>query len=174
SESGPALGTPFERIRKSRLSETNSLVVVARASEWDSLVQQFDSEVNTSKILSPEMTHMGVGIFADTNGNHWVTLHMTERAINFTLFTMNQTTGNPIKRSMKINGNTRHEKVRALLIPPEDSSRDTLEQIVVPDSNGDFEIKFSFGVTAGNFSFEFSVFENEMYKLKNSFSMEIR
>lgn len=174
SESGPALGTPFERVRAAGLSDLNSMVVVARASEWDRLREQLDSGDNNSKILSPEMTHLGAGIFTDTNGNQWVTLHMTERAINFTLFTMHQTTGNPVKRSMNIKGNTRHEKIRALLVPPEDSARDTVEQIVVPDSNGDFEIKLSFGVYTGNFGFEFSVFEDGEYKLKNSFNMEIR
>lgn len=174
SVSSPELGTPFERVRKSRLTDTNSLVVVAKALNWSSLEEQLGSEDNLSKILSPEMTHMGVGIYADAEENHWVTLHMTERAINFTLFTMNQTTGNPIKRSMKITGNTRHEKIRVLMIFPEDSARDNVEQIIVPDSNGDFEVKLSFGITTGNFSFEFSVSDNGEYKLKNSFSMGIR
>lgn len=174
AESAPGLGTPLERIRTAGLTDTNNLVVVGRTLDWESLLEQLESGNNTAKILSHEMTHLGVGIFSDPDGSRWVTLHMIERAISFTLFTMHQSNGNPVKRSMTINGNTTHEKVRALLVPPEESKAASIEHIVVPDGNGDFEIELSFGISTGNFGFEFSISDNGMYELKNFFSMDIR
>ena len=174
SENDPSLGTPFERIRAAGLTDIDNLIVVAKASDWDDLRGQLESEVKIEKILSPEMTHIGVGIVSDKKGNYWVTLHMTERAITFTQFTLNQSTGDPVRRSIKINGKTIHEKVKALLIPPENSSSVAAERIVVPDSDGDFEISLSFGTATGNFSFEFFVSDGGgAYELKNYFSMDI-
>ena len=63
SDSNPTLGTPFDRIKSSGLTDTNNLVAVAQAKTWDLLRQQLESRENISKILSPEMTHAGIGIF---------------------------------------------------------------------------------------------------------------
>jgi hypothetical protein len=174
SESDPALGTPYERIRAKGLTDTNSLVVVVRARDWDGLREQLESTENLSRILSPEMTHVGVGIVLDPDGDLWLTVHMTERAITFIQFTLSQSSGLPVIRSMSIKGNTPHEKIKVLLVPPEGSKPDlAVERIVVPDSNGDFEVTLPFGAAIGHFGLEFSVPKDGSYTLKNFFSMDI-
>ncbi len=174
AESGPVLDTPFKRIRSAGLTDINNLVVVAQAPDRNLLHGQLESQENLEKILSPEMTNAGIGAVSGPKGNLWLTIHMTERAITFTRFSLSQSNATPAKRSITIRGNTAYKKLKILMVPPEDIMQDLdLEHIVVPDSNGDFEITLSFGVSTGSFGFEFSVSEEGEYKIKNSFSMNI-
>ena len=175
SENDPVSGTPFERIRSSGLTDVNNLVVVAKAPDWDQLRDQLESQENLEKIISPEMTRMGVGIVSGPNGNLWLTIHMIERAITFTQFTLSQSNTVPARHSITIRGNTLYKKIRVLMVPPEGIEQKlALEHVVIPDANGDFEITLSFGISTGNFSLNFSVLQANKYKLMNSFSMDVR
>lgn len=174
SASDPALGTPFERVRSAGLTDTNNLVVVAHAKNWELLKEQLESSENLSKILSPEMTTVGAGIKQDSTGGIWLTIHMSERAITFTRFTISQLSTVPAARSITIKGNTQYKKIKVMLVPPEGSNPDlAVDHVIVPDSNGDFKITLSFGNATGSFSFEFYVQKDGVYELKNSFSMDI-
>lgn len=174
SDSNQDLGTPFERIQSSGLTDTNNLVAVARAKTRDLLREQLVFPENLSKILSPEMTHVGIGIKQDSSGDLWLTIHMAERTITFNEFTLSQSNTTPASRSITINGNTLYKKVRIILVPPENSNPDlAVDRIIVPDLNGDFEITLTFGTSNGIFDFEFYVQKDGAYKLKNYFTMEI-
>ena len=167
-------GTPFERIGSAGLTDINNLVVVARASDPGLLLEQLESQESLEKILSPEMTHAGVGIESDPENNLWLTIHMTERAISFTRFRLSQSNAVPAKRSITIRGNTAYKRIKVIMFPPEGIMQDLdLEHITVPGSNGDFEIALSFGISTGCFEFEFYVLKEGEYKLKNSFSMDV-
>jgi len=174
SDSDPDSGTPFERIQSSGLTDTNNLVIVAKAKTWDLLRKQLLSPENLSKILSPEMTHLGIGVKQDSTGDLWLTIHMVERSITFTQFTLSQLNTTPASRSITINGNTPYKKVRIILVPPEDSNPGlAVDRIIVPDSNDDFEITLTFGAANGTFDFEFYVQKDGVFKLKNLFTMDI-
>lgn len=174
SDSDPVLGTPFERMQSSRLSDTNNLVVIAQAKTWNLIQDQLESPENLSKILSPEMTHAGIGIEQDSMGDLWLTIHMTERIITFTQFILNQSNTTPAGHSITIKGNTACKKVEIILVPPENSNPDlAVDRIITPDSNGNFEITLTFGTTTGNFDFEFYIEKDGVYKLKNFFTMTI-
>jgi len=174
SDSNKVLGTPLERIKASGLTDTNNLVAVAQAKTWDLLREQLEAHENLSRILSPEMTHAGIGIKQDSTGNLWLTIHLTERAIAFSQFTLNQSNTTPATRSITINGNTPYKKVEVILIPPENSNTGLdVDRIIDPDSNGNFEITLNFGSENGTFEFEFYVQKDGAYKLRNSFSMGI-
>ena len=174
SDSDPALGTPFERIQSSGLTDTNNLVVIAQAKTWNLILEQLESSENLSKILSPEMTHAGIGIEQDSTGDLWLTIHMTERIITFTQFTLNQSNITPAERSITIKGNTSCKKVEITLVPPENSNPDlAVNRIITPDSNGNFEITLTLGTATGNFDFEFYIQKDGVYKLKNFFTMTI-
>lgn len=173
SDSNPALGTPFERIQSSGLTDTGNLVAVARAKTLKLLLEQLEAPENLAKILSREMTHAGIGIEKDSNGDLWLTVHMTERAITFTQFTLSQSNTTPATRSITIKGNTRYKKVEVVLIPPEDSNPDlAVDRIIVPNSSGDFETALTFETETGIFEFEFYVQKDGTYKLKNFFTMD--
>ncbi len=175
SESSPSLGTPFERARTSGVTDTNNLVVVAKAHDLDHLTAELESGAGISRILSPEMTHLGVGMATDTEGSQWVTLHMTGRTIDFSKFTIHQSNTVPSSRSIAIQGHTQYKKIKALLLPSDEVKQDlTLEHIVIPDSNGNFEVTISFGISTGSFGIEFYILDQGEYKLRNSFSMDIR
>lgn len=174
SDNDPALGTPFERIQSSGLSDTNNHVIIARAKTWNLIQAQLESPENLSKILSPEMTHAGIGAKQDSTGTLWLTIHLIERAITFTQFTLNQTNTTPAGRSITIKGNSSHKKVEIILNPPEDSNPDlAVDRNITPDSNGNFEITLTFGTATGNFDFEFFIEKDGVYKLKNFFTMTI-
>ncbi len=174
SDRNPVLGTPFERIQSSGLTDINNLVVVARAKTWALLQEQLESPENLSKILSPEMTDAGIGIEQDSAGDIWLTIHMVERAITFTQFTLSQSNDEPARRSITIKGNTRYKEDKATVIPPDDSNPNlAVDRIIVPDSNGNFEIKLTLGTATGSFDFKFYVQKDGVYKLKNCFSMDI-
>jgi uncharacterized protein YkwD len=174
SDSNPALGTPFERMQSSGLTDTNNLVAVARAKTWDLLREQLKAPENLPKILSSEMTHVGIGMEQDSTGDLWLTIHMTERAINFTQYTLNQSNDIPASRSIKIKGNTRYKKVEVILIPPEDSNPDlAVDRVIIPNSSGNFETVLTFKTETGTFEFEFYVQIDGTYELKNFFSMDI-
>lgn len=174
SDSNPALGTPFERIQSSGLTDINNLVVVARAKSWDLLQEQLESPENLSKILSPEMTDAGIGIEQDSAGDIWLTIHMVERAITFTQFTLSQSNTVPARRSIIIRGNTRYKKDKVTVVPPDGSNLNlAVDRIIVPDSNGNFDIELNLGTATGNFDFKFYVQKDGVYKLKNFFSMHI-
>ncbi|MFC1837973.1 CAP domain-containing protein [Thermodesulfobacteriota bacterium] len=174
SDNDPALGTPFERIESSGLTYINNLVAVARAKNRDLLREQLKSPGNKPKILAPDITHAGIGIEQDSTGNLWLTIHMTERAITFTQFTLSQSTDIPARRSITIKGNTPFKNIKATLVPAENTNPILAgDRIIVPDSSGDFEITFTLGTATGNFGFEFYVQKNGIYELKNFFSLDI-
>ena len=174
SASDPALGTPLERIKTSGLTYTNNLAVVAKAKTQDLLRQQIESQENLTKILSPEMTHAGIGVKQDSTGNLWLTIHMTERAITFTQFAFSQSNATPPEHSITIKGNTPYKKIKVILVPPENSNPDLeVDRVLVPDSNGDFKITLNMGTATGSFDFEFYVEKDGVYKLKNFFSMGV-
>ena len=174
SDSDATLGTPFERIKSSGLTDINNLVAVAKAKNLELLQQQIESPENISKILSPEMTNVGVGINQDSTGDLWLTIHMTERAITFTQFTLSQTNTTPAGHSITIKGNTPYKKIEVILIPPENSNPDLkVDRILTPDSNSGFEITLTLGTATGSFDFEFYVEKDGVYQLKNTFSLGI-
>ncbi|MGD9157980.1 MAG: hypothetical protein PVG39_06210, partial [Desulfobacteraceae bacterium] len=166
--------TPLERMQSSGLTDINNLVAVVKAKTIDLLPEQLESPENLSKIMSPEMTYAGIGIKEDSTGDLWLTIHMIERAITFSQFTLSQSNTTPVSRSITINGNTQYKKVRIILVPPEKSNPDlAVDRIIVPDSNNDFEITLTFGTATGSFDFEFYVRKDGVYKLKNFFTMGI-
>ena len=174
SDSDPVLGTPVERIKSSGLTDANNLVIVARAKNLELLQQQIMSPENLSKILSPEMTRVGIGIKQDSAGDLWLTIHMIERSITFTQFTLSQSNTTPAGHSITIKGNTTYKKIEVILVPPENSNPDLeVDRIIVPDPDGGFEINLTFGTASGNFQFEFYVEKDGVYKLTNFFSMGI-
>ena len=174
SDSDATLGTPFERIKSSGLTDINNLVAVARAKNLELLQQQIMSPENLSKILSPEMTRVGIGIKQDSAGDLWLTIHMIERSITFTQFTLSQSNTTPAGHSITIKGNTTYKKIEVILVPPENSNPDLeVDRIIVPDPDGGFEINLTFGTASGNFQFEFYVEKDGVYKLTNIFSMGI-
>ena len=174
SDSNPTLGTPFDRIKSSGLTDTNNLVAVARANTRELLLQQLESPENLSKILSPEMTHAGIGIKQDSTGELWLTVHMIERAITFTQYKLSQSNTEPVIRSITIKGNTPFKKIEVALVPPDGINPGlSVDRIIDPDAKGNFEIALNFGSTTGTFEFEFYVQKNGEYKLMNFFSMDI-
>lgn len=174
SDGNSILGTPFERAQSSRITDSNNLVAVAQAKNCDLLQMQLESPEIISKIMSPEMTHTGIGIEQDSTGDLWLTIHMVERAITFTQFILNQSNTDPVTRSIIIKGNTTCKKIEFILVPPENSNPDlAVDRIIVPDSNGDFEIRYSFGTETGLFEFEFYIQKIEDSKLTNFFSISI-
>ncbi len=174
SDSNPELGTPYERIRLSGLTDINNLVAVAHAKNMDLLLKQLESPENLSKILSPEMTHGGVAVFQGSTGDLWLSIHLSERSITFTQFTLSQSNDVPASRSITISGNTLYEKIKLTVVPPEGSNPAlAVDRIIFPDSGSNFEITYFFGTTTGNFSFEFSVQKDGVYILKNLFSMGV-
>lgn len=174
SDGNPTLRTPFERIKASGLTDTNNIVAVAQAKTWELLRQQLESPENLSKILSPDMTRAGIGIKQDSTGDLWLTVHMTERAITFTQYNLTQSNTTPVRRSITIKGNTPYKKIEVTLVPPDSLNPDlSVDRIIDPDANGNFEITLTFGTATGIFDFEFYVQENGEYKLTNFFSMSI-
>ena len=174
SDMDTASGTLFERIRSSGLTDTNNLAAVARAKNLDLLREQLNSPENLTKILSPEMTHTGIGIKQDSAGDLWLTVYLTERAITFTQFTLSQSNTTPVEHSITIKGNTVFKKIKVILVPPEGSNPDLeVDRIIIPDPDGGFEVKLIFGTAAGNFEFEFYVEKDGVYKLTNFFSITI-
>ncbi len=174
SDSNPDLGTPSERVKSAKLTDINNLAIVAEAKTWDLLREQLESPENLSGILSPEMTHAGIGLKQDSTGNIWLTIHMAERAITFNQFTLSQSNTDPVEHSITIKGNTTYKKVRAILVPPENSVFDLEEEhIIAPDSSGDFKITLTLGTATGTFEFEFYVQKDGAYKLKNFFTIGI-
>jgi len=174
SDSSPALGMPFERIKSAGLTDTNNLVVVARAKNIDLLRNQIESPENFSKIMSPEMTHMGIGVKQDSVGEFWLTIHMSEHAIIFTQFILSQTDTEDAQRSITIKGNTSYEKVKVILASSETLNPEVnVDHIIVPKPNGDFEITIAFGTITGSCNFEFYVQKDGVYKLTNCFNMNV-
>ena len=172
--SNAALETPFEKLRSSGLTDINNLIVVARAETFDLLKEQLESEVNLSKLLSSEMTHVGIGVTLDSAGELWLAIYMTERAITLTHFTLSQSDTNPVSHSITIKGNTAYKNIRLVLVPPEDLKTNLVaDRILHPDSNGNFETDLNLGTMTGSFDFEFYVEINGVYKLKNFFNMGI-
>ena len=144
----------------------------SKAKTWNLILEQLESSENLSKILFPEMTHAGIGIEQDMTGDLWLTIHMTERIITFTQFTLNQSNTTPAERSITIKGNTSHKKVEISLVPPENSNPDlAVNRIITSDSNGNFEITLTLGTTTGNFDFEFYIEKDGVCKLKNFFTL---
>lgn len=174
SDSNPTLGTPFDRMKASGLTDTNNIVAVAQAKTWELLRQRLESPGNLSKILSPDMTSAGIGIKQDSTGDLWLTVHMTERAITFTQYNLVQSNTTPVRRSITIKGNTPYKKIEVMLVPPDGLKPDlSVDRIIDPDANGNFETTLTFGTETGVFDFEFYVQKNGAYKLTNFFSMSI-
>jgi hypothetical protein len=174
SDSSTALGTPFERVKSSGLTDANNLVFVAKAKNYDLLRNQLESSINISKILSAEMTHMGIGVKQDSAGEFWLTIHMSEHAITFTQFILSQLNTEDAQRSITIKGNTSYEKIKVILTSPETLNPEAgIDHIVVPRPNGDFEITLTFGTITGSCDFEFYVQKDGVYKLTNFFNMNI-
>lgn len=174
SDSSTALGTPFDRIKSSGLTDINNLVAVARAKNLDLLLIQLESSENLLKILSPEMTHMGIGVRKDSAGEFWLTIHMSERAIAFTQFILSQAYTEDAQPSITIKGNSSYKKIKVKFVSPETLSPDAgVDQIIMPQPNGDFEITLNFGKETGSFDFKFYVEKDGVYKLKNFFNMNI-
>ena len=174
TDSNPDLGTPFDRMKSAKLTDTNNLAAVAEAKTWNLLQEQLESPENLSRILSPEMTHAGIGLEKDSTGNIWLTIHMTERAITFTQFILVQSNTTPAEHSITIKGNTPHKKIRVILVPAGDTNPDLEDDYnIAPDSGGNFEALLTFGSATGSFDFEFYVQEDGTYKLKNFFNMNL-
>ncbi len=174
SDSSTELGTPFERIKASGLTDTNNLVAVAKAKNFDLLRNQLESSVNLSKILSAEMTHMGIGVKQDSRGEFWLTINMSERAIAFTQFILSQTNTENAQRSITIKGNTSYKKIKVIFASSETLNPEVnVDHIIVPQPNGDFEITLDFGAITGNCDFKFYVEKDGVFKLMNFFSMNI-
>lgn len=175
SDSGNELGTPLERIKSAALTDVNNLVVAARAKNIDLLRNQLGSPENLIKILSPEMTHMGIGVKQDSAGDTWLTIHMSERAVTFNEFILSQSYTEDARRSITIKGKSPYEKIKVMLISSPESlnPRVDVDQVITPQTNGDFEITLNFGEATGDFNFEFYVEKHDVYKLVNYFNMNI-
>ncbi|MBN2418394.1 MAG: CAP domain-containing protein [Deltaproteobacteria bacterium] len=174
SDNDPALGAPFERMQSSGLTDINNIVAVAKAKTPDLLRRQVESAPNLLKILSPEMTHAGIGIKQDLNGHIWLTVHMTERAIALSQFTLSQSNTIPVTHSITVKGKSPYKKIEAVLVPPENTHQGLeKDHIIVPDSNGDFEVTLDFGTATGRFEVEFYVEKDGVFRLKNFFSIVI-
>jgi nitrate reductase NapAB chaperone NapD len=174
SDSSEALGTPFERVKSSGLTDTNNLVVVAKAKNLDLLRNQLESSENISKILSAEMTHMGIGVKQNSAGEFWLTIHMSERAIAFTQFIFSQLNTEDAQRSITIKGNASYKKIKVIFASSETLTPEVnVDQIIMPQPNGDFEITLNFGKETGGFDFKFYVEKDGVFQLKNLFNMNI-
>jgi hypothetical protein len=174
SDSSTALGTPFERIKASGLTDKNNLVAVAKAKNLDLLRNQLESPENLLKILSSEMTHIGIGVKQDSKGEYWLTIHMSERAIAFTQFILSQTNTENAQRSITIKGNTSYKKINVIFASSETINPEVnVDHIIMPQPNGDFEITLDFGVITGSCDFEFYVEKDGVFKLMNFFNMNI-
>ncbi|GEM_PF-2857248 len=174
SDSSKELGTPFERIKSAGLTDVNNLVVVAREKNIDLLQDQLQSPENLLKILSPDMTHIGIGVKKDSGGEFWLTIHMSERAISFNEFILSQSYTEDARRSITIKGNSPYKKIKLILASARglDPKVDA-ERVITPQSNGDLEITLNFGEATGNFNFEFYVEKDSAYRLTNFFNMNI-
>ncbi|MBN1907788.1 MAG: CAP domain-containing protein [Deltaproteobacteria bacterium] len=174
SESNTALGTPFERIKSAGLTDVNNLVVVSSAKNIDLLRNQLESPENLLKILSPEMTNMGIGVKQDSAGEFWLTIHMSERAITFSEFTLSQSYTEDARRSITIKGNSSYGKIKVVFASTETlNPKVDVDQIIRPQPNGDFEVTLKFGEATGSFYFEFYVEKDGVYKLMNFFNISI-
>ncbi len=172
SDSGSDLGTPLDRLKSLGLTDINSLVAVAKAETPELLLKQLESPENISKILSSEMTNMGVGVKRDTNGGLWLTVHMTERAVAFTQFTLSKTDTDPAGHSITVKGNTPYNKIEVVLIPLDKTNPDlAVDRVITPDANRCFEVTLYLGTETGSFDFEFYVEKDGGYQLKNIFSL---
>lgn len=174
SDSSKELGTPFERIKSAGLTDVNNLVVVAREKNIDLLQDQLKSPENLLKILSPDLTHMGIGVKQDSGGEFWLTIHMSERAITFNEFILSQSYTEDARRSITIRGNSPYKKIKVILVSPEGlNPKVDAERVITPQGNGDLEITFNFGEATGSFNFEFYVEKDSAYRLTNFFNMNI-
>jgi hypothetical protein len=174
SDSSTALGTPFERIKSSGLTDANNLVAVAKARNFDLLRNQLESSENLSKISATEMTHMGIGVKQDSAGEFWLTIHMSEHAITFTQFILSQSDTEDTQRSITIKGNTSYGKIKVILASTETLNPEVnVDHIIEPQPNGDFEITIAFGTITGSCNFEFYVQKDGVYKLTNCFNMNV-
>ncbi|NLD37045.1 MAG: CAP domain-containing protein [Desulfatiglans sp.] len=174
SDSSKELGTPFERIKSAGLTDINNLVVVSKAKNIDLLQNQLESPENLLKILSPEMTHMGIGVKQDSAGEFWLTIHMSERAITFAEFILSQSYTEDAQRSITIKGNSLSKRIKVILASTETLyPKVDVDQIILPQPNGDFEITLNFGEATGSFDFEFYVEKDGGYKLMNFFNISI-
>jgi hypothetical protein len=174
SDSSMELGTPFERIKASGLTYANNLVAVAKAKNLDLLRPQLESSLNLLKILSSEMTHVGIGVKQDSTGEFWLTIHMSEHAITFTQFIISQSDMEDAHRSIAIKGNTTYEKIKVILASPGTLNPEVnVDHIIVPESDGDFEITLNLSAITGSCDFEFYVQKDGVYKLTNFFNMNI-
>lgn len=174
TDSSKELGTPFERIWSAALTDMNNLVVVSKSKNIVLLRNQLESPENLLKILSPEMTHMGIGVKQDSAGEFWLTIHMSERAITFTEFILSQSYTEDARRSITIKGSSSYKKIQVILVSPETlNPKVDVDQVITPQPNGDFEITLNFGEATGSFDFEFYVEKHGVYKLVNYFNMNI-
>ncbi len=174
TDSSSESGTPFERIKSEGLTDVNNFVVVARAKNINLLRNQLELPENFSKIVSPEMTHMGIGVKQDSAGESWLTIHMSERAITFTEFILSQSSTEDARRSITIKGNCPYEKIKVMLTSPETlNPKADVDQVITPQPSGDFEITLNFGEATGSFDFEFYVEQDGVYKLMNFFNINI-
>ncbi len=174
SEGNTALGTPFERIKSAALTDANNLVVVSKAKRADLLKDQLESPENLSKILSPEMTHVGIGVRQDSAGELWLTIQMSERAITFTEFILSQLDTEDAPRSITIKGSSLYKRIKVILNSPQSLNQKVdIEQIITPEPDGNFEISLNFGAATGGFDFKFYVEKDGDYKLKNFFNINI-
>nr|WP_320012397.1 CAP domain-containing protein [uncultured Desulfobulbus sp.] len=170
---GPTFDSPEDRIKASGLTEVDTLVVVAKGASWEELVTQLGQEENLQVLLSPAMTHIGVGVTEDGE-NYWLTVQLVERRITFGTFTFTQTSSIPIRRSLEITGSSDQQKIKVVVIAPGASSTQVAsEHVLTPDATGAFDEVLSLGSATGDFQFQFSCLRGDSYTLKHAFTLEV-
>lgn len=172
----PVYQTPFERASAKRLTDLNNLVVVAKAYNLQALKDFIQSDKSAEgKLLSPHMTHIGVGISSSGDGMKWLTIHMVERAIKFTKFMLETRSGVAPGKSITVYGVTTAEKVKAAMFLGQ--GPDTVEyettKTTIPDSKGRFLMNFDLDLGKGEYGFIFWVHENKGYTKSNYFDIKV-
>ena len=107
----PEYETPFQRARKKRLTDLGNVVVVAKGNSLEDL-QAFlqTDQAALQNLLSPQLTHIGIGIVPAQDNTIWLTIHMVERVITFSEFKLKRLSGVVPRRFISINGVVPAEK----------------------------------------------------------------
>jgi hypothetical protein len=175
TEGEPHFKTPYERAKQERITDLNHLVVVFSVDDVNDLKRQFElKEVIAEKLSNKRMTHLGVGVATDPQGTKWVTIHMLERAVTFTQFSLEASSGVFEKKSIRMEGRTLYEKINVnmtFLGPTEPEKAVT--KIETPDLSGAFSLMFNFTFGPGNYQFSFSILSGAGYRETNRFSIEV-
>lgn len=168
--------TPFERAEAKRVTDMHNEVFVAQSLSLKGLKGEIQSDEGTdANVLSPDMTHIGIGIYTGDNGIKWLTIHMVERVLALTDFRIEAGFGVDQKKTITICGKTHLNRIKAELFFGDDPSKAEVVSIkgISPDSDEHFCITLPFTKGKGHYCIMFGKEENSRYTRTNYFKIQV-